>query len=81
MSFFCLSDGFKTNCMWNIHLGKSPGRLAMAAGSKDLVGETKDATLKVNREGSGSKEPIEVAGVLGLYHLHRQESGHGQSSP
>lgn len=49
--------------MGNLHLGKSTGRLAMAAEGRDLVGETKDAAMEMKIEGSGSR----YLGVLDVY--------------
>lgn len=37
---------------WNLHLGKSPGKLTMAAGGRDLARDTKDTAMEMNMEGS-----------------------------
>lgn len=60
----------------------TPGKeLTKATGSKRLVAETRDTAMEVNMEGSGSRKPNQVSGVLDVYHGHRQDSGVGGAAP
>lgn len=66
---------------WNLQLGKSPGRLTMAAGGRDLVRETKATAMEMNMEGSDPRNPSRYLGALSVYPWHAQESVVGRAAP